>query len=141
MTPIRRRYTEISSVVLIALIFCSQSAAQNPAGSRPPAPTQGSFLQALDEEPGIGLARISIPLKQRLRIDPAFDDQTSIQVEAVIQHRDCFPAFVRVQPRKWPPALVGVEQQMVATAGHLDDGICLGLARREYNRIVGRVNA
>lgn len=42
MTPIRRRYTEISSVVLIALIFCSQSAAQNPGGSRPPETTPGS---------------------------------------------------------------------------------------------------
>ena len=41
MTPIRWRSTGISSV-LIALIFCWQSAAQNPGGSQAPGTTPGS---------------------------------------------------------------------------------------------------
>ena len=43
MTPIRSRNAGISSVVLSALlIFCWQSAAQNPGGSQPPRTTPGS---------------------------------------------------------------------------------------------------
>ncbi len=42
MTPIHWRHRGISSVVLIALILCWQSAAQNPGGSQPPGTTPGS---------------------------------------------------------------------------------------------------